>query len=167
MSKRRADLGKNSSPKNLSAGLLLFRRIAENFEVFLAHPDGPFWALKNEGAWTIPKGLVEQGEEPLIAAQREFQEETGIAATEPFLPLGSVQQKAGKVIQAWAFEGDAVTDHVKSNLVSMKIRGEWKQFPEIDRCGWFSPNEARKKLNPAQVSFVERLEMSLGSEERA
>jgi predicted NUDIX family NTP pyrophosphohydrolase len=148
--------------KNLSAGLLLFRRTGEEFEVFLAHPGGPFWAHKDEGAWTIPKGLVDRREEPLVAAQREFQEETGILPTGPFVPLGNVRQKAGKVIEAWAFEGDVTASDIKSNLVSMKIRGEWKQFREIDRCGWFRPNEARKKLNPAQVSFVDRLAMALG-----
>jgi predicted NUDIX family NTP pyrophosphohydrolase len=93
--------------RNVSAGLLLFRRPAGGLELFLAHPGGPFWRGRDLGAWTIPKGLVAPGEELLAAARREFEEETGIVPREPFLPLGSVRQKAGKVIHAWAWEGDA------------------------------------------------------------
>src|SRR4051812_31931275 len=94
-------------PPAISAGLLMFRRRAGGVEVFLVHPGGPFWKNKDAGAWSIPKGLIDEGEEPLVAAQREFREETGLEPGVDFLPLGSIQQKAGKIVQAWAFEGDA------------------------------------------------------------
>ena len=126
-------------------------------ELFLAHPGGPFWARKDAGAWTIPKGLIAQGEAPLDAAQREFWEETGIRPRGPFIPLGSVRQKAGKVVHAWAFAGDADPASVTSNMARVKTAGGWRQFPEIDRCEWFSPDEARQKLNPAQAELVDRL----------
>src|SRR5262245_11371874 len=99
-----------------SAGLLLFRRRGGAAQVLLAHPGGPFWKSREMGAWTIPKGLLEAGEEPLAAAQREFAEETGVSPPGPFLPLGSVQQKAGKVVHAWAAEGDADASQLHSNL---------------------------------------------------
>jgi predicted NUDIX family NTP pyrophosphohydrolase len=144
-------------PKNSSAGLLLFRRTGGTLELFLAHPGGPFWKKKDAGAWTIPKGLIDNGEQPLAAAQREFKEETGFKPHGPFLPLGSVRQKAGKTVHAWAFEGDADPAQLKSNSVQ-------GTFPEIDRCEWFSAADARKKLNPAQAAFVGRLEAALRTE---
>src|SRR5262245_43435624 len=101
-----------------SAGLLLYRRRGHAVELLLAHPGGPFWKHKDAGAWTIPKGLIEEGEEPLAAARREFSEETGLAPSGPFLPLGSIRQKAGKVVHAWAAEGDADADALQSNLVT-------------------------------------------------
>lgn len=148
-----------------SAGMVLFRRTAEGgLEVFLAHPGGPFWKNKDEGAWTIPKGLVDEGETPLDAAQREFREETGIAPREPFLPLGDIRQKAGKRVHAWAWEGDADPATVTSNV----MRTEWPRgsgrmisFPEVDRCAWFTPAEARVKMNAAQAEFISRLEALL------
>jgi predicted NUDIX family NTP pyrophosphohydrolase len=148
-----------------SAGMVLFRRTGEGgLEVFLAHPGGPFWKNKDEGAWTIPKGLVDEGETPLDAAQREFREETGIAPREPFLPLGDIRQKAGKRVHAWAWEGDADPDTVTSNV----MRTEWPRgsgrmisFPEVDRCAWFTPAEARVKMNAAQAEFIGRLEALL------
>jgi predicted NUDIX family NTP pyrophosphohydrolase len=143
--------------RNVSAGLLLYRLTVSGPDVFLAHPGGPFWAKKDAGAWTIPKGLVEEDEAPFDAALREFQEETGIQPHGPYLELGSVQQKSGKIIHAWAFVGDADPIAVHSNLVPMKTGGGWRQFPEIDRCGWFTPEEACVKLNPAQSAFVVRL----------
>ena len=106
---------------NESAGLLLFRRGAGGLEVFLAHPGGPFWADRDDGAWTIPKGVIDPGEDALAAARREFEEETGIRPAGPFLPLGSVRQKAGKLVHAWAWEGDADPAAVTSN--TMKV--EW------------------------------------------
>jgi predicted NUDIX family NTP pyrophosphohydrolase len=154
------------SPKGgTSAGLLLFRRSGGRLEVFIAHPGGPFWARRDVGAWTIPKGVIEADEPPLVAACREFEEETGLAPTPPFLPLGSVKQKAGKVIHAWAWEGDADPDAIRSNTMRMKRPGsdEWIVVPEIDRCGWFAPDEARRKLNPAQAELVTRLEAVLAS----
>jgi predicted NUDIX family NTP pyrophosphohydrolase len=147
-----------------SAGLLLFRRRGGRLEVFLAHPGGPFWANKDAGAWTVPKGLVEPGEDPLAAAVREFAEETGLSPSGPFLPLGSVRQKSGKVVHAWAVEGDADPDRVTSNVISVEWppgSGRRVSIPEVDRCAWFEPDEARRRLNPAQVALVERLEAAL------
>ena len=139
-----------------SAGILLYRRSGGRLEVLLAHPGGPFWKHKDEGAWTIPKGLIEEGEEPLAAARREFAEETGLAPLGPFLPLGSVRQKAGKLVHAFACEGDADVSKLASNMVPGKT-GRGAAFPEIDRCAWFEPEEAKRKLNPAQADFVDRL----------
>jgi predicted NUDIX family NTP pyrophosphohydrolase len=148
----------------VSAGLLLYRRRGDELDVFLAHPGGPFWTHRDAGAWSIPKGLVDAGEAPLAAACREFAEETGIRPTGPFLPLGSVRQKAGKLIHAWAWEGDADPAHLTSNLMRTEWprgSGRWLQFPEIDRCAWFAPQVAREKLNPAQAAFIDRLEVQL------
>jgi predicted NUDIX family NTP pyrophosphohydrolase len=150
--------------RNLSAGLLLYRRPQGGLEVFLAHPGGPFWRGRELGAWTIPKGLVTAGEELLDAARREFEEETGIAPREPFLPLGSIRQKAGKVIHAWAWEGDADPAAIVSNTTSCEWpRGSGRRltYPEVDRCAWFEPNAARAKLNPAQAELIDRLEAAL------
>ncbi len=149
---------------NVSAGLLLYRRTAGGLEVFLAHPGGPFWAKKDAGAWTIPKGLVHAGEDPLAAARREFTEETGVRPAGPFLSLGRVRQKAGKTVHAWAFEGDADPERVTSNVMRAEWpprSGRWLTFPEVDRCAWFDPPTARLKLNPAQTEFVDRLEAAL------
>jgi predicted NUDIX family NTP pyrophosphohydrolase len=148
----------------VSAGLLLFRRREGRLEVFLAHPGGPFWAGRDAGAWTIPKGLLDPAEDPLAAARREFTEETGVTPVGPFLPLGSVKQKAGKTIHAWAWEGDADPDCATSNTARVEWprgSGQWVEFPEVDRCAWFTPDEARAKLNPAQAAFVDRLEAAL------
>ena len=155
---------------NVSAGLLLFRRAtppAGALELFLAHPGGPFWAHRDDGAWTLPKGVVNAGEDLLAAARREFEEETGLRPSGPFLPLGSIRQKAGKTVHAWAWEGDADPARVTSN--SMRTEwprgsGQWLTFPEVDRCAWFDPDVARVKLNPAQAEFVGRLEAALRGE---
>jgi predicted NUDIX family NTP pyrophosphohydrolase len=150
--------------RNLSAGLLLYRRPRGGLELFLAHPGGPFWRGRDLGAWTIPKGLVAPGEELLDAARREFEEETGIVPREPFLPLGSVRQKAGKVIHAWAWEGDADPAAIVSNTTSCEWprgSGRLLTFPEVDRCAWFEPGAARAKLNPAQAELIDRLEAAL------
>ena len=150
--------------RNVSAGLLLYRRPRGELELFLAHPGGPFWRGRDLGAWTIPKGLVGPGESLLDAARREFEEETGIDPREPFLPLGSVRQKAGKVIHAWAWEGDADPAAIVSNTTSCEWpRGSGRSlsFPEVDRCGWFDPGSARAKLNPAQAELIDRLEAAL------
>jgi predicted NUDIX family NTP pyrophosphohydrolase len=148
----------------VSAGVLLFRRRGGQVEVLLAHPGGPFWASKDAGAWTIPKGLAEADEELLSAARREFAEETGFRADGPFLSLGNVRQKSGKVVHAWACEGDADP----AALVSNRIWIEWPagsgkriEIPEVDRCNWFAPAEARTKINPAQAAFIDRLEARL------
>lgn len=149
---------------NLSAGLLLFRRPGGVLELFLAHPGGPFWKGRDLGAWTIPKGLVNTGEELLDAARREFEEETGVRPEGPFIPLGSVRQKAGKVVHAWAWEGEADPAAVTSNTARRQWppgSGKWISYPEVDRCAWFGPADARARLNPAQAELIERLESSL------
>ncbi len=146
---------------NLSSGILLYRRMGTGLELFLAHPGGPFWRNRDDGAWTIPKGVPTPGEDLLAAARREFEEETGLAPQGPFLPLGSVRQKAGKVIHAWACEGDADPAQVVSNSTSTEWprgSGQLLSFPEVDRCAWFDPARARAKLNPAQAELVDRLE---------
>jgi predicted NUDIX family NTP pyrophosphohydrolase len=148
----------------VSAGLLLFRRGPGGLEVFLAHPGGPFWADRDEGAWTIPKGEVGPDEEPLAAARREFEEETGVRPDGPLIPLGSVRQKAGKVVHAWAWEGDADPARVTSNRIRLEWphgSGRWLTFPEVDRCAWFDPAVAREKVNPAQAELIDRLEAAL------
>ena len=146
---------------NISAGLLLFRRSRGGLQVFLAHPGGPFWSARDLGAWTVPKGLVKEGEGLLAAAVREFEEETGIRPQGPFLPLGSVRQKAGKLVHAWAWEGGADPRRVRSN--SMRAEwprgsGRWLTFPEVDRCEWFDARTARQKINRAQAELIDRLE---------
>lgn len=155
---------------SLSAGLLLFRRRAGTLEVFLAHPGGPFWRDRDAGAWTIPKGLVEQGEDLLAAAVREFAEETGIHPVPPFLPLGRIRQKGGKVVHAWAWEGDADA----STSVSNMVRNEWPrgsgrmmEYPEVDRCAWFEVGAARIRINPAQAELIDRLEAALAPSPQA
>ena len=147
-----------------SAGMLLFRRTNGRLEVFLAHPGGPFWRNKDAGAWTIPKGLVGPEETPLVAAQREFYEETGIIPQEPFLPLGEIRQKAGKRVHAWAWEGDADPETATSNVMKLEWprgSGRWLTFPEVDQWAWFAPADARARMNPAQAELVDRLEALL------
>ena len=152
---------------NVSAGLLLFRRPCGELEVFLAHPGGPFWEDRDLGAWTVPKGLVEGGEDPLAAAVREFEEETGIRPEGPFVPLGSVRQKAGKLVHAWAWEGEADARRVRSNTMRVEVprgSGRWLTFPEVDRCEWFDAERAREKINPAQAELIDRLQAALSDE---
>ena len=153
--------------QNASAGLLLFRRSGPGLEVFLAHPGGPFWRDRDLGAWTVPKGLLEEGEDPLAAAVREFMEETEIRPEGPFLPLGSVRQKAGKLVYAWAWEGDADPGRTKSNTMRAEWprgSGRWLTFPEVDRCEWFDARTARRKINPAQAELIDRLEATLSGD---
>jgi predicted NUDIX family NTP pyrophosphohydrolase len=150
--------------RNTSAGLLLFKRSGNSLRFFLAHPGGPFWRKHDDHAWTIPKGLVEQGEEPLDAAQREFREETGIEPSGPFIPLGAVKQRSGKTVHAWAWEGDADPSAIVSNEGRTEWprgSGRWITYPEIDRCGWFDPDEARRRLILAQAELIDRLEAAL------
>ena len=152
--------GTGARRRMVSAGILLYRRRGESFEVFLAHPGGPFWRGRDAGAWTIPKGVVDEGEEPLAAARREFAEETGIVVDGPFVPLGNVRQKAGKTVHAWAVEGDADAATIVSNSSRVewpRNSGKWIVYPEVDRCAWMAPAEAREKMNPAQAEFLERL----------
>ena len=153
-----------------SAGLLMFRRRAGTIEVLLAHPGGPLWANKDAEAWTIPKGEIAEGEDPLTAARREFEEETGIQPEGVFYPLGSVRQKSGKIVHAWAFEGDADPDVLRSNSFQMQWppgSGQLRSFPEVDRVQWFSLDEARRRINPAQAGLIDALESTLvGSSRR-
>jgi predicted NUDIX family NTP pyrophosphohydrolase len=150
--------------QNVSAGLLLFRQRGLQLEVLLAHPGGPFWANRDLGSWTVPKGIIEPAEEPLAAALREFEEEIGFRPEGPFISLGNIRQKAGKIIHAWACKGDVDPTKTTSNLITVEWppgSGKRIEFPEVDRCQWFGPAEARIKLNPAQIEFIERLEIAL------
>jgi predicted NUDIX family NTP pyrophosphohydrolase len=149
-----------------SAGILLYRLSGGAPEVLLVHPGGPFWARRDAGAWSVPKGEYEDADDPLAAARREFEEETGTALeTGELLELGDVKQKNGKVVSAWAAEGDLDPDAVHSNTFTMEWpprSGRTAEFPEIDRAGWFGIDEAREKLNPAQAEFLDRLLELLG-----
>ena len=153
-------------PSRPSAGLLLYRRTAAGLELFLAHPGGPFWHNRDAGAWTIPKGVAEAGEDGLMAARREFEEETGVHPVGPFVSLGSIRQKAGKIVHAWAWEGDADPALITSNTMTTEWprgSGRFITFPEVDRCAWFDPQAAREKINPAQAELIDRLEAVLSA----
>ena len=143
-----------------SAGLLLFRRGAGGLEIFLVHPGGPFWAKKDWGAWSIPKGEYSEGEDPLTVARREFEEETGARAEGDFLPLGDLVQPGRKIVTAWAVEGDFDPSTLKSNEFELEWppkSGRRASFPEVDRAAWFSPANARRKILPGQSEFIARL----------
>jgi predicted NUDIX family NTP pyrophosphohydrolase len=138
----------------------MFRRRDSNVQVFLVHPGGPFWKKKDAGSWSIPKGEYDEGEDPLDAAKREFEEETGINADGEFIALGEARQSGGKVISAWAFEGDCSPVEVRSNMFSMEWppkSGHEQEFPEVDRADWFSLDEARTRILKGQVVFLNRL----------
>jgi len=148
-----------------SAGILLFRQVASYREVMLVHPGGPFWAKKDEGAWSIPKGEFEASEDPIEAARREFQEETGFALTGNYLPLSPLRQPGGKIIYAWAIEGDFDVSNLKSNTFSLEWppkSGQHREFPEIDRASWFPLEEARRKILKGQEPFLSEIEEKLG-----
>jgi len=143
-----------------SAGILVFRRARQRLEVFLVHPGGPFWAKKDAGAWSLPKGEFSAGEDPLAAARREFAEETGLSMDGRFLPLGTAKQRGGKLITAWAVEADPDPRLLKSNTFSMEWppkSGLMREFPEIDRGQWFTLDEAREKILAGQTAFLDRL----------
>jgi predicted NUDIX family NTP pyrophosphohydrolase len=149
-----------ASRKSQSAGLLLFRGGAAHLEVLLGHPGGPFWQNKDDGAWSIPKGLIGADEAPLSAARREFVEETGYDPHGDFLPLGEARQPGGKVVQAWAIEGDWDPALIRSNTFEMEWpprSGRRRTFPEIDRAAWFGIADARRKILKGQTVFVDRL----------
>lgn len=138
----------------------MYRRTAEELEVFLVHPGGPIWAARDKGAWTIPKGEYEQDENPLAAARREFEEETGFRATEEFFDLGTVKQKSGKSVAAWAFEGDCDPGRLMSNTCEIEWpphSGRRIEIPEVDRGCWFSIEEARKYIREEQRPLLDRL----------
>ena len=143
-----------------SAGILLYRKINNTLQVFLAHPGGPFFKNKDEGSWTIPKGEFLDDEEPLAAAKREFQEETCQPIDGDFISLGSVKQKSGKTVFAWAVEGDIDPENITSNVFDLEWpprSGKMIAIPEVDRAEWFDVAIAKQKINPAQVPLVERL----------
>jgi predicted NUDIX family NTP pyrophosphohydrolase len=142
-----------------SAGLLMFRRLGREAEVLLVHPGGPYWSNKDDGAWSIPKGLYDSSEDPLAAAKREFEEETGCAPAGKFFPLGDFKQPGGKVISAWAFEGDFDLKLFRSNLFTMEWPPRSKrqvEFPEADRADWFDPTTAARKLVRGQVPILDK-----------
>jgi predicted NUDIX family NTP pyrophosphohydrolase len=143
-----------------SAGLLMYRRRRGVLEVFLVHPGGPFWQKKDAGSWSIPKGEYLPGEDPLEAAKREFQEETGVQASGQFIPLTPRKQPSGKIISAWAFEGDCDASAIKSNTFLMEWpprSGRQQEFPEVDRAGWFSVPGAKEIIIKGQSGFLEEL----------
>ena len=148
-----------------SAGILLYRGRDQALEVLLVHPGGPLWARRDAGAWSLPKGEYDPGEDGLAAARREFAEELGIAPPDgQVLELGEVTQKSGKVVSAWALEGNLDVTALASNTFAL----EWpprsrkmQEFPEVDRAQWFTLREARERVNPAQLALLERLEASL------
>jgi predicted NUDIX family NTP pyrophosphohydrolase len=149
----------------LSAGLLMYRGAGANTEVLLVHPGGPFWAKKDAGTWSIPKGIPDPGEDLLAAARREFREETGFIAEGEFLPLGAFKQPGGKIVHAWAVEGDCDPSKLVSNSFEMEWpprSGKRARFPEIDRAGWFRGTEALVKILAGQRPIVIEAYASLG-----
>ncbi|HWJ42025.1 MAG TPA: NUDIX domain-containing protein [Solirubrobacterales bacterium] len=146
-----------------SAGILLFRRDRGAVEFLLVHPGGPFWAKKDAGAWSIPKGRIEEAEEPRACAIRELEEELGPAPEldpEELIGLGAIRQRAGKVVEAWAAEAEFDPATLDSNTFTMEWpprSGREAEFPEVDRAGWFGPEAAREKILPAQAELLDRL----------
>jgi predicted NUDIX family NTP pyrophosphohydrolase len=149
------------SMAKVSAGLLMYRVRNGELEFLLAHPGGPFWQDRDLGAWTIPKGEIQEGEEPLAAARREFEEEVGFKPEGNLIALTWIRQRSGKTVHAWAFEGDADVSRVRSNTFQMEWpphSGCFVTCPEVDRAGFFRMAGAKLKINPAQVLFLEELE---------
>ena len=141
-----------------SAGLLMYRWAGDLLEVFLVHPGGPFWAKKDEGAWSIPKGEYSESDDPLDAAKREFEEETGIAPAGELIQLSDIKQAGGKIVKAWAIEGDCDASKIRSNMFAMEWpprSGKMTEFPEVDRGEWFSMGTARTRINKGQVAFLD------------
>ena len=147
--------------QTLAAGLLMYRMRGHEIEYFLVHPGGPYYVNRDNGVWTIPKGLPEAGEDVLGTAQREFSEETGISPSPPYYELGTIRQKGGKIVHAWAFAGDwEPALGIKCNLFTMEWpprSGKKVDFPEVDRAQWFSLEEAKVKIIPEQISFLDRV----------
>ncbi|NCD68988.1 NUDIX domain-containing protein [Mucilaginibacter agri] len=144
-----------------SAGILVYKNIDNQLQVFLVHPGGPFWAKKDGGAWSVPKGEFLDDEDPLAAAQREFTEETGQSIDGNFLALKPVKLKSGKQVYCWAVEGDADADNIVSNVFQLEWppkSGRLIDVPEVDKAAWFDLNTAKEKINIAQVAFIEELE---------
>ncbi|MDQ1095834.1 MULTISPECIES: NUDIX hydrolase [Chryseobacterium] len=144
-----------------SAGILLFRKNGGQLSVLLVHPGGPFWKNKDAGAWSVPKGEIMEDEDPLERARTEFSEETGQEITGNYIPLAAVTQKGGKKVYCWAVEGNLEASKLSSNTIQIQWpprSGKMMEIPEVDRWEWFSPEEARIKINPAQVAFIDELE---------
>jgi len=144
-----------------SAGLLLFRETSGDLEVLLVHPGGPFWAKKDDGAWSIPKGEFEEGEDPLQAAMREFEEETGTAPAGEAIPLESLRRSGGKLVHAWAMRGEFDPATLKSNRFAMEWppkSGRQQEFPEVDRAAWFCIEDARRKMLKGQIPLLRQLQ---------
>jgi predicted NUDIX family NTP pyrophosphohydrolase len=153
-----------------SAGILLYRKTDHQLHVFLVHPGGPFYINKDAGAWSIPKGEFLDDEDPLVAARREFLEETGKAVDGDFIALAPIQQKGGKKVYAWAIEGDIDHETIISNTFEMEWpprSGKMKSFPEVDRAGWFSVEEAKVKIIAAQMGLVDSLTQILSDGDNA
>jgi predicted NUDIX family NTP pyrophosphohydrolase len=143
----------------------MFRRRGPTIEVLLGHPGGPYWAGKDDGVWTLPKGGLHGGETPLDAAIREFTEETGLVSHGPYISLGSIVQKSGKIVHAWAFEGDCDPSEISSSHTRVEWpprSGRYIEVPELDSTEFFEPRRARKAVNPAQVALLERLATIVG-----
>lgn len=143
-----------------SAGILLFRKNVGDLEVFLVHPGGPFWKNKDEGVWSIPKGELNENEESLPAAIREFFEETGVLLSGDFIPLNPVRLKSGKKVFAWALEKDIDSENILSNNFEIEWppkSGKMQSFPEVDRGEWLTVSEAKKKINTGQTAFITQL----------
>ena len=150
-----------------SAGLLLYRIRDGNLEVFLVHPGGPFWAKKDLGVWSIPKGEMDEGEELLEAARREFEEETGLRPEGSFRELTPVRQRSGKIVHAWAVEGDCDATTIRSNTITIEWpprSGRQLEIPEVDRGGWFSIPEARERILDGQQALLAQVELMLQQE---
>jgi predicted NUDIX family NTP pyrophosphohydrolase len=152
-----------------SAGLLLFREVSGHLEVLLVHPGGPLWARKEEGAWSIPKGEFEDNEDPLAAAKREFEEETGFTADGEIISLEPVRQPSGKLVYAWAIKRDLDPCQLKSNTFSLEWppkSGRYQELPEIDRAAWFAIEEASRRILKGQAAFLVQLQAKLGGPHR-
>jgi predicted NUDIX family NTP pyrophosphohydrolase len=153
-----------------SAGILLYRRRGDRLEVLLVHPGGPFWARRDQGAWSIPKGEYLADEHPLAAARREFGEELGVEPPEgPVEDLGEIRQKAGKRVRAWGLEGELDATAIESSTFELEWppkSGRMIEVPEVDRAGWFGLEEARAKINQAQAELLDRLAQAVGASAR-
>ena len=148
-----------------SAGILLYRRNKKEIEFFLVHPGGPFWAKKDLGVWSIPKGEYDPGEDPLAAAKREFAEETGQNISGEFIALTPIKQKAGKIVQAWLVEGEIDVDAIRSNTFEMEWppkSGRKQSFPEVDKGGWFDAATAKEKINEKQAGLIDEAVKLIG-----
>lgn len=150
--------------KKRSAGILLYRNRGRVLEILLVHPGGPFWASKDAGAWSIPKGEIDEDADALECAKREFLEETGSPLEGTFVPLAPLKQRSGKIVQAWAVQGDFDAASIRSNTFSMEWpprSGKQQEFPEVDRAEWFPLSRAREKLLAGQCGFLDELEQKL------